>query len=296
MTLQETNQKRWENCKVYSSKGPTFEKVANRLMAPEAKARYQAVEKSTGVPWWFTAVVHEREASQRWNTQLGQGDPLNRVSTHVPKGRGPFNTWEDGAYDALVKCAPYASKNKDWSPGGALTMLEKYNGLGYANKGRPSPYIWAGTNQYSSGKYVADGVYDPNAVDSQLGCAGLLKFMDVWAKPTSVPSIYKKGTNFMLNILSMFIGPDKVGGWVRAAVASALTAAVAKYGFSSYLSTDTILVLAAAVGTAAGGIWSTIAKTGTVAVPEHLVVNPNAPVDERIPVNTKTIVRTRKVK
>ncbi len=174
------NQTRWQNCHVSADKGPTFASVANRLTAPAAKARYQAVEKTTGVPWWFIAVVHEREASQNWNTQLGQGDPLNKKSTHVPKGRGPFSTWEEGAVDALVNCAPYAAKNKDWSPGGALTMLEKYNGLGYFNRGLPSPYVWAGTDQYVKGKFVADGVFDPNAVDKQLGCAGLLKFMGVF--------------------------------------------------------------------------------------------------------------------
>ena len=41
----------------------------------------------------------------------------------------------------------------------------------------PSPYVWAGTDQYRSGKFVRDGVYDPNVVDSQLGCAGLLMAM-----------------------------------------------------------------------------------------------------------------------
>lgn len=182
MDLITANQTRWQNCHVPADKGPTFAAVANRLTAPAAKLRYQAVEKTTGVPWWFIAVVHEREASQNWNTQLGQGDSLNKKSTHVPKGRGPFSTWEEGAVDALVNCAPYASKNTDWTPGGALTMLEKYNGLGYANKGLPSPYVWAGTDQYVKGKYVADGVFDPNAVDQQLGCAGLLKFMNVFGK------------------------------------------------------------------------------------------------------------------
>lgn len=180
MDLIKSNQTRWDNCHISADKGPAFATVASRLTAPAAKARYQAVEKLTGVPWWFTAVVHEREASQNWNTQLGQGDPLNKKSTHVPKRRGPFKTWEEGAVDALVNCAPFASKNKDWSPGGALAMLEKYNGLGYANKGLPSPYVWAGTDQYVKGKYTADGVFNPNIIDTQLGCAGLLKFMGVF--------------------------------------------------------------------------------------------------------------------
>jgi hypothetical protein len=73
--------------------------TAVRLAA--AKARYRAVEKLTGVPWVMIAVIHEREASQNWNTQLAQGDPLHRVSTHVPRGMGPFATWEAGAVAAL---------------------------------------------------------------------------------------------------------------------------------------------------------------------------------------------------
>jgi hypothetical protein len=56
-------------------------------------------------------------------------------------------------------------------------MLEEYNGLGYASRDKPSPYVWSGTDQYVSGKYVRDGVYDPNVVDQQLGCAGLLMAM-----------------------------------------------------------------------------------------------------------------------
>lgn len=185
--LSTLNQQRWDKCKVSADKASAFKVVADRLMATEAKARYQAVEKRTGVPWWFIAVVHEREASQRWDRSLAQGDPWNKKSVHVPANRGPFTSWEDAAYDALVNCPPYAARNKDWSIGNALAMLEKYNGLGYYRKGIPSPYIWAGTNQYTKGKYVADGKYDPNAVDQQLGCAGLLKFMNVLSK-TSVPT------------------------------------------------------------------------------------------------------------
>ncbi len=56
-------------------------------------------------------------------------------------------------------------------------MLEQYNGLGYFNRGLPSPYIWSGTDQYIKGKYVADRVFDPNVVDKQLGCAGLILAM-----------------------------------------------------------------------------------------------------------------------
>lgn len=177
----------WDLCKVSADKGSAFKSVADRLTSPVAKARYQTVSAKTGVPWWFIAVTHEREAGQNWNSSLAQGDPWNKKSVHVPANRGPFKSWEDAAYDALVNCPPYAARNKDWSPGGALAMLEKYNGLGYWRKGIPSPYIWAGTNQYTRGKYTSDGHFSATAVDQQLGCAGLLKFMNVFSK-ASVPT------------------------------------------------------------------------------------------------------------
>jgi lysozyme family protein len=172
--LKAANARRWANARL--TRG--FSAVATHLVSPEAaKSRYRAVSAKTGVPWPFIAVVHERECSQDWTGSLAQGDPWDRVSVHVPAGRGPFKSWEEAAIDALDNCAPYPGRNKDWSIGGLLTKLEEYNGLGYAARGVPSPYLWAGTDQYRSGKYVRDGVYDPNTVDSQLGCAGLLMAM-----------------------------------------------------------------------------------------------------------------------
>ncbi|WP_197423291.1 hypothetical protein [Bradyrhizobium valentinum] len=168
--LRDANLRRWTAATL--TRASEFAPVAKRLVA--AKARYEAVSARTGIPWPFIAVTHQRESSQSWSRSLAQGDPWDQVSTHVPKGRGPFKSWEDAAYDALVNCHPYASRNKDWSIAGTLTKLEEYNGLGYAMKGIPSPYLWSGTDQYKSGKYVRDGVFDANTVDRQLGCAGLL--------------------------------------------------------------------------------------------------------------------------
>lgn len=162
------NAKRWANAGLIRN----FNPIAKSLVA--AKPRYQTVEAKTGVPWFVIAVIHERESGQNWFASLAQGDPWNRASVHVPAGRGPFKSWEEAAIDALADCAPYLARNRDWSIGGTLTKLEEYNGLGYAARGVPSPYVWSGTDQYKSGKYVRDGVYDSAAVDSQPGCAGLL--------------------------------------------------------------------------------------------------------------------------
>jgi lysozyme family protein len=166
--LTAANAERWENARLIRN----FSPIAKSLIA--AKPRYQTVEAKTGVPWFVIAVIHERESGQNWFANLAQGDPWNRISVHVPAGRGPFKSWEDAAIDALANCPPYLARNRDWSIGGTLTKLEEYNGLGYAMRGVPSPYLWAGTDQYKSGKYVRDAVYDSAAVDSQPGCAGLL--------------------------------------------------------------------------------------------------------------------------
>lgn len=171
--LVAANAKRWANAEL-SRKAEAIA-VATHLIG--AKDRYQAVESKTGVPWAIVALIHEREASQDWTASLAQGDSWNRVSVHVPTGRGPFKSWQDAAVDALIDCPPYLARHKEWSLVGALTALESYNGLGYASRGVPSPYLWSGTDQYISGKFVRDGVYDPNKVDPQLGCAALLMAM-----------------------------------------------------------------------------------------------------------------------
>ena len=170
--LRAANERRWAAAKLTRP----FSGIADKLVA--ARSRYLAVQAKTGVPWFVIAVIHMRESSQSFSGVLHNGERIigtNRRTRLVPAGRGPFATWEDAAVDALVNCHPYAARNKDWSVGGTLLLLERYNGLGYANKGLPSPYVWAGTDQYVKGKYVADGKYDPNTVDPQPGCAGMIK-------------------------------------------------------------------------------------------------------------------------
>jgi lysozyme family protein len=172
------NQQRWQDMKINTST-TTIDVVARRLVALAAKSRYQAISATTGVPWFIIAVIHEREKSNDVNflANIAQGDLWNKVSVNVPAGRGPFASFEEAAVDALTNCAPHAARWGDWSIGGALTLLEHYNGLGYAVRGLPSPYIWASTDQYVKGKFIKDHVFDPNKIDSQLGCAAMLARM-----------------------------------------------------------------------------------------------------------------------
>jgi len=168
-----TNAERWKVARFTRSTAIN----AQAAKVEAHRGRYEAVSKATGVPWDVIGVIHYRESSGDFKGVLHNGDRIigtGKLTVKVPKGRGPFSTWEEAAIDALVVCPPYAAKNKDWSIGGTLDILEKYNGLGYRNKGLPSPYLWAGTDQYVKGKYVADGKYDPEHVDKQLGTAAIL--------------------------------------------------------------------------------------------------------------------------
>lgn len=196
VALTKANEKRWKAMRVNQDRISIFDAQARKLIEPSVKARYVGVTerlRQAGVqpvPWWFIAIVSVREygGPPRWDRQLGQGDPLDQVSTHEPVGRGPFlshpgdvtpgnDAWTRGCLDALIDCAPHAAKWADWTAGGVMTLFEAYNGYGYANRGVPSAYVWSGSDQYVSGKYVRDHVYDPDAVDVQLGCAPLLARM-----------------------------------------------------------------------------------------------------------------------
>lgn len=176
--LIKANSDRWQIMKIHSGRLHEIDGVAERLVDRVAKVRYVYVSKDTHVPWWIIAVIHEREASQSWRRSIAQGDLWSRISIHVPKDRGPFTSWEAAACDALINCAPHASKWTDWSIGGSLGLLEQYNGEGYElYHHMASPYLWGGSDQYTCGKYVADGRFDPDALDPQLGCAPLLQRM-----------------------------------------------------------------------------------------------------------------------
>ena len=136
------------------------------------KAKYKEVEKRTGVPAELIAAIHWRESSGNFKTYLHNGEKLGKVTQLVPKGIY-FEDWTDAAVHAIKTHNPQivnANNVETW-----YEFAERYNGLGYRNKGVSSPYVWAGTDNYTSGKYVADGKYSATHVDQQLGVAVMIK-------------------------------------------------------------------------------------------------------------------------
>lgn len=150
-----------------------------------AKARYQAVEAATGVPWFVVGCLHMRESGGNFATWLHNGDPMRRQgdpvrTVHVPAGRPPDPgvSWEEGARDALVTCE-HLDEVPSWCPERVAYAAESYNGFGYRSPARniPSPYLWGGTSVQKRGKFVRDGLYDPNEMDPQLGVMAVLKML-----------------------------------------------------------------------------------------------------------------------
>lgn len=163
----------WRKCEIRLEKKNMFEHQAQRALLYKVNF-YDPVSLETKIPWYVIAALDMREEDFNHNGYLGNGDPLWRKTRHVPRGRGPFKTWYEGAIDALhLDGMTILPEGGHWDIVTSLIKCEGFNGLGYAHMGLPSPYVWAGTNIQVKGKYVADGHFDRSAWDNQPGCAGL---------------------------------------------------------------------------------------------------------------------------
>jgi lysozyme family protein len=165
----------WRAMTIDAAREAEFAATAERMQA--GLTSYRAVEAATRVPVAVIAVIHERESSLSFTAHLHNGDPLSARTVHAPAGRPPPPAeppfaWVASAIDALRY--DHLDAVSDWSVEQAAFVLEGYNGFGYRNRGLRSPYLWGGTNQQQPGKYVADGKFDPAAVDRQPGCMPLL--------------------------------------------------------------------------------------------------------------------------
>jgi lysozyme family protein len=161
----------WASMETRPDKRELVMRIARKLM--RHKAQYLAAEARTGVPWFVIAALHNRESDADFATYLGNGEPLDRKTALVPKGRGPFDSWEAGAADALALDG--VDQVKTWSPERACFEIEKFNGFGYRKRGVRSPYLWSFSNHYARGKYVADGRFSSTHVDEQCGAIPILK-------------------------------------------------------------------------------------------------------------------------
>lgn len=153
---------------------------ADILEMKNGRGMYERISaKVNGVPWWVIGCIHSLECSYNFEEHLHNGDSLKRRTVREPAGRPvkgapPFD-FDESAIDALTMPGKEFHKVTDWSLPRVLWLLEGFNGYGYRLYRKIfSPYLWAGTNHYTAGKYVRDGVYSAKAVSAQSGVAGLI--------------------------------------------------------------------------------------------------------------------------
>lgn len=141
------------------------------------KDTYDAIADEVNVPWYFVSIIHCMEGSLNFHTHLHNGDPLTARTVHDPAGRpitgNPPFSFHESAIDALK--IEHLVPLLDTSIPGLLFAFESFNGFGSRAHGINSPYLWSFSNHYTKGKFIADHVFDPNAVSNQAGAAVLLR-------------------------------------------------------------------------------------------------------------------------
>jgi lysozyme family protein len=173
--LRDGYRRLWAGCSINAAKAGEVAFHRRKILA--GRASYEQVSAQTQAPWWFIGIVHALEASFNFNGHLHNGDPLGARTVQVPRGRppqwNPPTDWVSSAVDAITFDG---NAGVDiWSIEVALFRFERYNGFGYRSRGINSPYLWSFSNQYARGKFVKDGVFDPDAVSRQCGAAVMLK-------------------------------------------------------------------------------------------------------------------------
>jgi lysozyme family protein len=171
----------------------TIDKIAARLLRA-GMGRYAEVAHATGVPIAVIAALHSRESDGCFGCWLHNGDPMFHQgvpiqTVNVPAHRppNPNISWELGAIDALVFEGFDKVGAKNWSLERAAYEFEEFNGPGYRQRSLPSPYLWAWSSCYRSGKFVADRTFSTYAVDKQLGCMPLISRIAVLDPALALP-------------------------------------------------------------------------------------------------------------
>ncbi len=143
------------------------------------RIRYEKVAGQAGIPAPLVAAIHWRESTADFGTYLHQGDPLGKAAVNVPTDIPLFSEWEPAAVHALKQKANVAkalAMDKSTTDLAAMaTYSEFYNGLGYRQRGETNPYVYSGTDQYTSGKFVSDGRFSASTKDRQVGVLPLVE-------------------------------------------------------------------------------------------------------------------------
>lgn len=176
-TIKADYEKLFSTCAIRDKNRSEVAWYVTKLTDPRYQQKWVAAAQEVCAPWYFVAIIHAMEASFDFNAHLHNGDPLSEQTVQVPAKRppkwNPPSDWVSSAKDALTFDG--FADQADWSVARTLYRWESYNGFRSRRNGINTPYLWSFSNHYAKGKFVADGVWDPNAVSKQCGAATMLK-------------------------------------------------------------------------------------------------------------------------
>ncbi len=135
---------------------------------------YTKISKEIDMPRQLIAAIHFRESSCNFESYFQNGDPLGAPTVNEPKGVY-CETFTESAI-MVLKNEYFVNAKNNYSltansrdVASMCAFAETYNGWGYKENGMISPYVFSGTNIYTSGLYVSDRNFDNSFVDGRPG-------------------------------------------------------------------------------------------------------------------------------
>jgi lysozyme family protein len=174
----------------------------------DGQDRYQQAADLVGVPWTFIGLVHLMECDCDFNSQILNGESWKKRTTLVPKGLGPWDSWEASCLEPNAPEALWRYKGKYvWTLGRMAKEFERWNGFGYAVRNKESPYLWSGSQHgIGTGKYRYDGRYSPTAVSDQPGALVVLRKIEEMGVETGIGTTRKASTDAYLKAFAERLG------------------------------------------------------------------------------------------
>lgn len=156
------------NPNVYQSAVNEFINIYNT----HKNVEYKQISDATDIPVILIAALHFRESTGDFDKTIANGDD------DLPAGK----TFVEDAISVINAAKTYTEFKEDIGltkdSRNLLAMLqyaEYWNGVGCKKYNHGiNPYLYAGTNIYTSGKYVSDGSWNSSTVDEQPGVLYLL--------------------------------------------------------------------------------------------------------------------------
>jgi lysozyme family protein len=162
---KETYQSNFDSAKTNNE--AEAKRIALKIISNQS--RYSNIASRTNVPYYVIGIIHNREGNMAFDVDLKDGTKLSKLGY----SDSYFDSFAEKALNEKFENGPY---NFNSIPS-ILKAIEAYNGFGYTidSVNINAPYLWSGTDKYTSGKFTSDNHYEADATDKQMGAVPIIK-------------------------------------------------------------------------------------------------------------------------